>query len=684
VKRLIFRILIIILITVFLNSLSVFAAPYPTYVRDRDGGFRYSPDLYIPSHIFNYDLNGINEIFIDEFDYLYVARSGSDANEVIIFDPDENFVRVIGHDILKSATGIHVNNIGDDTFIYVVDKRQALIFVFDKEGEVLQSFGRPTSPLFGGNTLFSPVKVAVDRQGSLYIVSEGTTGGIIQLNQNGEFIGYFGANVTRTNLVRQLQRKFLPEEFMAQFIRNVPVSMTNLSIDARGIIYVTTKGDTPEPLRKLNIAGTNLFEGTSLIYEHFEASLESVTTDNFGNVFVLDGNTGMVIIQDASGNVVCLFGARSTGVTPIGITTNPVSIAVNSKQQIYVADRGDGTILSFQATPLMLTLFTALKMHREGYHVESEPYWRDVLSRNSSLAIAYNALGLSQMRQENYDKAMSYFYLSNNRSLYSDAKWELRQEFLLSSTQYIVLGLIMIAFINSIIKITDKCYGYLQNYRTFKTRLKATKVVTEYLTVTSVFLKPADLFYDIRRYNKVTYKSVILLYGCALIVLLAGDYYIGYIFNDINTLVWWYNPLQRLTNWVLYVGLFIVANFCIASIRDGQGSFMQIVKAVSVCLVPLVFLYVPYIILSNVLTGQEQFILDTFRFVIFAWCAILVVIMISYLHNYEFRDTIACLILTIFAMVVLFVTAIVVYTLAKEAFNFFKILVEEALLRGTL
>jgi hypothetical protein len=206
--------------------------------------------------------------------------------------------------------------------------------------------------------------------------------------------------------------------------------------------------------------------------------------------------------------------------------------------------------------------------------------------------------------------------------------------------------------------------------------------MVEFHTVTSVLRKPADLFYDVRVYDKVSYKSVALLYVLALVFMLAGDYLAGFIFNPHNTQAWWYNPFQRVANWVLFVALFIVANFLISSIREGQGKFMQIVKCVALCLVPLVLLYVPYIILSNILTGQEVFILNTFRGIIFAWCGLLAFLMMSHLHDYEFKETVACALLTVFAMVVLFVTAIVVYTLGKEAVSFFWALIEEAVLRG--
>ena len=662
-------------------GMAAYAAPYSTYIRDRDDNFRFSPPLYLPSHLLNYDLNGINDIFIDGEDFLYAARTGSDVSEVVIFDAQERFVASIGDDVLESASGVHVSRSFGDPHIYVADNRQAKVFVFDKEGNLLQTIARPTSPLFGTHTPFTPLKVAVDMAGGIYIVGEGATGGIIKLGSDGEFVGYFGANVSRANWLRSLQRLLFSEEMMGQFIRNVPVSMSNLSIDGRGIIYATTKGDTSEPLRKLNIAGINLFAGSAMVFSSFDAQLESVTTDGHGNVYVLDGQTGSIVILDASGDTVCIFGERSTTVTPIGVTFNPVSIAINSRQQIYIADQGDGTIVSFAPTPLMDTLFTALALYREGYFLEGEVYWQDILARNSSVAMAYDALGMGQMKRENYREAMGLFRTANNRALYSDAFWEYRQAFMQDIARYIIIGLLAAVFISFIVRVLDKRTRFLDGWRAFGRHLRTRPAIVESLLVVGILRRPADLFYDLRVHDKVTYRATAILYAGALAVLIAGDYLTGFIFNEINTAAWWYNPLQRLGNLCLLALLFIAANFLVTSLRDGQGNFMQIVKGTALCLVPLVLFYPPYIVLSNIFSAQEVFILDAVRFLIFAWCAVLLLVMISYLHDYGFRETLSCVFLTLFAMMVLFVAAILVYTLGKEAVSFFSSLIEEAWLR---
>ena len=60
----------------------------------------------------------------------------------------------------------------------------------------MTAFETPTAPIFG-DTNYEPSKVAVDKGGNIFIVSEGVNTGIIQLSYTGEFLGYFTSNKTR-------------------------------------------------------------------------------------------------------------------------------------------------------------------------------------------------------------------------------------------------------------------------------------------------------------------------------------------------------------------------------------------------------------------------------------------------------------------------------------------------------
>ncbi|GHU01461.1 hypothetical protein FACS1894147_01350 [Spirochaetia bacterium] len=666
----------VILLTV-LSAENISAAPYYSYMLDRDGYFRYSPTLYEPSRILNFEVNGVNDMYIDANDLVYIARTGQEASEVLMFDAEDAFLGSVGGDVLRGASGVFVDG---DGRIYVADNMQSTVFVFSRNGALLQKIERPVSPLFGTKTPFKPVKLAVDKQKNIYILSEGTTNGIIQLDSEGEFLGYFAVSTVEISLARRLQNLIFSPEMMANFIRAQPSSMTNIAIDGDGLVYATTRGDTKEPLKKINIAGKNLLDD-SLLYLYGNTSLlalETVTTDQYGNIYTVSAVTGNIIILDSLGQIIGLFGAKSDQNAELGITANPVAISINTKQTIYIADKAAGQIQVFTPSPLMWNLFSALSLYKEGRYIESEELWRNCLKQNSTVAIANNAIGLSLLKKEEYSGALGYFRLANNRDSYSTAFWEVRQKFLMAGMQYVILAIIALMVFSLLWSQIKKRTTYLDGYYAAKKRLGDTLALRKVREVTKVFRHPVDAYYDLSHDGAVPLPAALALTIAAAAFLLVSDYATGFVFNTVNTSAgYMYSPLRVALVYVLGFALFVLSNFLIASIKDGRGSFLQIFRAASLALAPIAFFYIPLILLSNILTLQETFIFSLAKAVIFSWSGLLVIIMVMQIHDYDFREALLCLVLTVFAMAVIFIVCIVIYILGKAAVDFFISLIEE-------
>ncbi|GHT94334.1 hypothetical protein FACS1894141_0790 [Spirochaetia bacterium] len=653
------------------------AAPYYSFMLDRDGYFRYSPTLYEPSHVVNFDISGVNDMFIDGEDRIYIARTGSEGAEVLVFDGAEQFVGSVGAGLLRGASGVFVDG---DGLIYVADNIDQAVWVFSPDGEAVRKIGRPGSPLFGAKTIYKPLKLVLDRQKNIYILSEGSTGGIIQLDPQGEFLGFFGVSLTQVSLVRRLQNFLFPPEMMANFIRAQPPSMTNIAIDRDGLVYATTRGDTKEPLKKINIAGKNLLDD-SLLYLYGNTSLlalETVTTDQYGNIYTVSAVTGNIIILDSLGQIIGVFGAKSDQNAELGITANPVAISINSNQTIYIADKAAGQIQVFSPSPLMWSLFSALSLYKEGRYIESEELWRNTLKQNSTVAIANNAIGLSLLKKEEYPGALGYFRLANNRDSYSTAFWEVRQKFLMAGMQYAILAIIALMALTFLWNQIKKRTTYLDGYYAAKKRLGDTLALRKVREVTKVFRHPVDAYYDLSHEGAVPLPAALALTIASTAFLLLSDYATGFVFNTVNTSAgYMYSPFRVVLVYVLGFALFVLSNFLIASIKDGRGSFLQIFRAASLALAPIAFFYIPLILLSNILTLQETFIFIFARAMIFSWSGLLVIIMVMQIHDYDFRETLLCLVLTVFAMAVIFIVCIVIYILGKAAVDFFISLFEE-------
>lgn len=663
-----------------MQGMTVLAAPYESYVVDKDGGYRHSPSLYEPIFMIDYKLTGISDLYVSKEDLIYVSRTDGGKGEILIFDTRGNLVRNILHDEMKSAKGVFVN---EKNQVYVVDYTSALIHIFDKDGEWTKSIGKPEDPLYGKSTAFKPTKVVVDKQGNLYILSEGTTNGIIQLNEFGEFQGYFGANLTESTFIRELQKRFFSEEMLNYFIKSIPQSMSNIAIDEQGIVYATTQGATKEPLKKLNIAGKNLltqFLSNDFFGDDLYLNFTSVAVDVDGNMAVLSNTFGNVFLFNRSGSNIGIFGAKSEGGNnELGILTNPIAVGVDSNHQIYIGD-AQGNVQVFAPTPFMSLIYEALLLYNDGLYIESQELWEQVLVRNSSIAIASKGLGHSYYKQQDYKKAMDYFKDANDRMNYSNAFWEVRQEFLLEYVQYGILGGFLLWIIIFLINLVRKHTALLVKAEEACKDLGKTYIAKQAKNVLRCFAHPRDVFYELRYSNTIAVGTAVLLLGLFIGLKVSRAYTFGFLFNTVS--LGYYSPVQDMINMLVLMGLFVISNYLVASIKDGEGKFIQVLKGFAVALTPALILTIVLSIVSNVLTLQEIFIFQFIEGAIFVWCFILLFCMVMEIHDYTPMQTIVNLLLTLFVMVIIFVVAVVIFILGKEFVNFVQLIIEEVMSRG--
>ena len=122
------------------------------------------------------------------------------------------------------------------------------------------------NPLYGEGNDFTPLKVSVDRGGNIYVVTQSNSNGIVQLKPNGEFIGYFGRNMTKNSLEIKIKRFFTKKEERDKKYPLTPPLTSNIAIDNKNVVYTLVKSEEENSLKKYNINGTNLL-GADLMFE---------------------------------------------------------------------------------------------------------------------------------------------------------------------------------------------------------------------------------------------------------------------------------------------------------------------------------------------------------------------------------------------------------------------------------
>ena len=212
------------------QALTQQSAPYVTYTIGPNGRYVQTQTAYEPAGYFDIDLTlNLPEDMVIFQDHLYVADTG---NKRIVKFNMATGVGTILLEGLSQPTGIHVN---DDGELYVADKTDRVVYHYDSDMELIQTYVRPNQAIFGTDSPFVPLKVVTGPRGILYVVGEGSTAGLMQLNSVGEFIGFFATNTTNFSWLQTVSNFFGINR-----ATNIPTSPTNVALDEKGSVFTVS------------------------------------------------------------------------------------------------------------------------------------------------------------------------------------------------------------------------------------------------------------------------------------------------------------------------------------------------------------------------------------------------------------------------------------------------------------
>ena len=209
-------------LAIFNNPEVAYALPYITETVGPNNQITSAPDVYIPerkivipteSGLANTNFNGAEDMCFDEESNLIYVADTSNQRIVLLNKNDGAYASEITKYTnaeavevnFKTPTGIAFNH----DYLLIADKGLETIVVFNKTTlDFVREIKRPDTNLIGTLSKFIPKKLCLDDRGNLYVVLEGSTKGIMQLDIEGNFVGYIGANQTQSSLSSKLRQLF--------------------------------------------------------------------------------------------------------------------------------------------------------------------------------------------------------------------------------------------------------------------------------------------------------------------------------------------------------------------------------------------------------------------------------------------------------------------------------------------
>ena len=684
-------------LALFFALLIVFAVPvsaasaYQTYTYNINGMSIHSPAAYTPDKNIDSDYMGLDtaiddprDMVVDKEYNVYIADAKN--NRIVCLDryykvkfTIEKFTNEYGvPDELTAPSGVFVT----DDRIFVCDTDANRIVTFDREGKYLSIIPEPESELFEEGSVYKPVAIAVDQYDRLYVVSSTTYQGIIVMTDEGEFTGFIGAQKVTISAWDIIWRRFQTEAQRELTTAYVSTEFNNISINEEGFIYVTTssidqnkqqsairsksKSGDYAPVKMLNANGDEIMRRNGFYPPSGEVDISTSSTD--GSIrgsskiidvaigpektwSIIDEKRNKIFTYDFDGNLLWAFGDSGT---QLGNLSSIEAIAYQG-DTLLVLDKTNDNITVYKRTEYGDVVISALANENNRNYDLAIDDWMEILKRNSNFDTAYIGIGDSLYRSGEYEESLEYFKAAYDTAGYSNSYKEIRKEWISKWILTIPVGIVILVLafskFNSYATKINKRAATAGGKRTFKEEL---------LYAFHVILHPFDGFWDLKHEKRGSIRAALVFILIAVLTFFYQAIGSGYIINPFGsyTTIW----AQAISVLVPFL-LFAVANWCLTTLFEGEGSFKDIVIAMSYSLIPLPLLIIPATIVSNVVIASEVKLLNLLTSAAFIWVGILLFFGTQVTHDYSLGKNMLTIVGTLIGMIFIMFIGILFTTL---------------------
>ena len=496
-KRVFTIVFSVLLMSVVLMTSAYAYVPYTAYNFDYYGDIVSGPAGYVPEKVlFGADM-GLDELtnptdmYVTKDNRVYIVDHDTTSTyaRVVILDENLKLIKIIDKFYGTDGKALTVNNlmgvcVDDDGYIYLCDPDNFRILKINQSGKTVLTYGAPPQEYVTDSFTYRPQKLAIGINGSIYVLSQGCTDGILEFDTKGVFVRFFGAPEVELSVSdyiniywRNIYRVFGGDQVDAYFATYVPSEFSNLTVDENGFVFtmVAANESSTEELYKLNFIGTNILDPnqkstkkktTALSANYGDLITRStigegntfadVCTDSDGFFSLLDNNLGKVFEYDKEGNLIFVYGNKGNEANQIqaGLLDFPSAIA-KLNDRTLVLDGSTGAITVYKLSDYGKQLHQAVNLYNLGKYEESRTPWNNVLKYDANSELAHIGLGKVYYLQGEYKEALAEFKLGNDRNNYSRTYKLYRDEVIRANFGWVITIIVVLI----ILLVVNKKFG---------------------------------------------------------------------------------------------------------------------------------------------------------------------------------------------------------------------------------
>lgn len=662
------------------------AVPYTTYDYNLYDESVVAPVGYVPAERITSESLGLevtmsspSDIFYDNKESVYLLDSGN--SRILVLDTDLKLKEII--DDLKEENGEPASfpsaegmTVGTDGRIYIADTANERVLVYKADHSLDYVLTRPETARLEEDLLFDVSKVSVDNRHNLYVIAKSGNMGAFVFDGEGNYQRLFGGNTvvqTAEVIMKYLLRPFLTQQQLEAMASSVPLTVSNFDVNEEGFMYtatvVTGKTTVPEGvIRKLNYLGQNILDSKLVLGDrewgrrldkNALTTFNDLDIDEDGFMNLLDQGRGKVFQYAESGQLIAVFGSYGDQFGQFG--SNPPALETLGKS-VCVLDREKLCIVRFEPTAYAERYRDALLKLAQNDFTGSLELWQELLRENSNNANAYYGLGCVYDMQGNYTEAMKYFKIAGDQFSYSESFQEQRNI------------AIEKAFIPTVCVVVVLLIAWTLWKKFGKKKAKAvsesaySKLETKYTFPLYTIFHPMDGFSQLKPRKIASWRVSAVLFVALFVVFTLQFFATGYIFN-MNRLAD-YSLAVMLVKTIGLGLLFVLANWAVCTLFNGNGNLKEIASVTSYSLLPLECAMVINVVLSNFLAMSEGAIMNIILIVAIAWSVLLLLCGLYCIHEYNMTQTVISVIASVLGMGVIAFLLIMFFSLLQQTASF--------------
>lgn len=184
-----------------------------------------------------------------------------------------------------------------------------------------------------------------------------------------------------------------------------------------------------------------------------------------------------------------------------------------------------------------------------------------------------------------------------------------------------------------------------------------------------VIFHPVEGFEDLRWKKQGSLKLSFVIVVLLFIAMVVDRQLKGFAFNHAYVKV--FNVVPLIVQSVVYFAVWVIGNWAVCTLFDGEGTLKNICVYSAYALVPYIFGVYISTFISNFLILDEGIWVNFFLYLGMGWSVILMIQAMKAVHQYTFTKTIVSIVGTLIAMILILFLAVLLLSLFQQVYVFF-------------